>query len=270
MSRVSQFTLGLKKLFEGFGFLLRTPKLWVWTLIPWVIAFILLIVSWEFFTHHYTDFYHLLASKMGLESLSNDKGFWAAFVYAGLWVLKQMLKVLLFLVGLILVSLFGFLVYCIAAAPFLDLLAEKVSLLSAGKEPPPFQWERFLKSMGQCVAVELKKAALFLTLPLLLWFLNFIPVVGSFLFLLLTCFFGMWVLGLSCVDYPMGHQLIPFGQRLKFALKFKFALIGFGLPFLIPFAPLFLQAPMVVGGTLLYHALQADKVSEEVIDTYRS
>lgn len=256
MSRVSQFTLGLKKLFEGFGFLLRTPKLWFWTFLPWAIAMILLIVSWELFMHHYNDFYHLLASKMGLETLTREHGFWAALIYAGLWILKQILKVLLFLVGLILISLISFLVYCVAAAPFLDLLAEKVSLLSEGKEPPPFQWKRFLKSMGQSVAVELKKALLFLTLPILLWFLNFIPIAGSFLFLLLTCLFGMWVLGLSCVDYPMGHQLIPFRARLKFALKFKFALIGFGLPFLIPFAPLFLQAPMVVGGTLLYHELQ--------------
>lgn len=256
MSRVSQFLLGAQKLKEGFGFLFRHPRLWIWALVPFCIALAVVVIAWGLFTQHYPDFYAWLASKMGLTELVRGAGFWEALIFGGLWVLKQILKILLFLVGLILVSLAGFLIHSVIAAPFLDILAEKVTLLATGKGAPPFQWRRFWKSVGQSIVVELKKALLFLLLPCLFWFLNFIPVAGNVLFLLLTCVAGMWGLGMACSDYPMGHQLIPFLERLRFARRFKFALIGLGLPFLVPFAPLFLQPPMVVGGTLLYHALK--------------
>lgn len=256
MSRLSQFWLGTRKLREGFGFLFRHPTLWPWVALPWLIAILVLVGIWALFFNNFSDFYEFLFRQMGLETLTRGEGFWAALIFGVLWILKQIVKVFLFLVSLILISFFGFIVYSIAAAPFLDLLAEKVELLAENIEPPPFSLGRLDKSIRQSVGVELKKAGLFLAIPILLWALNFIPVLGNLLYLGLTCFFGMWALGLSCVDYAMGHQLLPFSQRLSFCRRHKFALTGFGLPFLIPFAPLLLQAPMVVGGTLLYFDLK--------------
>lgn len=257
MSRLSQFFLGTRKLKEGFGFLLRHPTLWVWVALPWLIAILVLVGIWALFFNNFGDFYEFLFRQMGLAEGTRGEGFWAAVLYSGVWVLKQVVKVFLFLVSMILISFFGFIIYSIAAAPFLDLLAERVGALSGNAELPSFSFGRLFRSVKQSISVELKKAALFLAIPILLWVLNFIPVIGNVFYLVLTCFFGMWALGLSCVDYAMGHQLLPFAQRLRFCRRHKFALAGFGLPFLIPFAPLLLQAPMVVGGTLLYFDLKS-------------
>lgn len=257
MSRLSQFFLGVRKLREGFGFLMRHPALWLWVALPWLIAILVLVGIWALFFNHFGDFYEFLFRQMGLAEGTRGGGFWAALLFSGVWVLKQVVKVFLFLVSLILISFFGFIIYSIVAAPFLDLLAEKTGALNGSAELPPFSFRRLFKSVKQSLGVELKKAALFLAIPILLWVLNFIPAVGNFLYLAFICFFGMWALGLSCVDYTMGHHFLPFAQRLRFCRRHKFALAGFGLPFLIPFAPLLLQAPMVVGGTLLYLDLKS-------------
>ena len=255
MSRISQFFLGLRQLFRGFGFLTKHPTLWPWVFIPFLISILLLALSWGLFIHYYPGFYQFLVTHVGLQTLPEAYGFWATLGYAALWVLKQILKLFLFLLGLIFLSLITFLIYLIVASPFFDILSEKVSTLAKGEEPLPFEWKHFFKSMGRTMLVETQKATLFLVVPLVLLVLNLIPAVGGFLYALATSLFGMWALGFISVDFPMGLKLLPFKQRFRFARHHKYSLIGFGVLFLIPFAPLLLQAAMVVGGTLLYHEL---------------
>ncbi len=256
MSRMTAFLLGIKKLFQGFGFLFRHPSLWPWVVIPWFLALLFLIAGWGIFINSFADFYHFLLGLMGMETLSQGEGFWEKSLYGGLWLIQQILKPFLFLLGLILFSVLSYCLYLLLAEPFLDLLAEKVTAIATKREPPPFQWRRFLKGLGQSVWAALQKAGLFLAIPVLLWVINLIPVFGNFLYLFLTFAFEIWALGFITVEYPMSHELLSFRQRLEFARRNKYALCGLGLPFLIPFAPLLLQAPMVIGGTLLYHALQ--------------
>lgn len=263
MSRVSQFFTGFKFLGRGFGFLLKHPSLWPLVIIPWIIAFLLLALSWGLFVHYYTDFYQFLLSHIGLQALPEAHGFLGSLSFAGLWIVKQFLKLLLFLLGLILLSLLTFVVYLILSAPFLDLLAEKVTKLSQGLSPTPFEWGRFFKSIGQSMWVETLKALLFLLVPILLLVLNLIPAVGGLLYAMLTGLFGMWALGFVSFDFPMGHQLFSFKKRLDEARHAKYYLLGFGIPFLIPFAPLLLQPPMVVGGTLLYHRLISSDTNQK-------
>lgn len=264
MSRISQFLLGLKQLGDGFAFLGSHKKLWPWVLIPSLLGLTLLFVSWTLFIHYFQDLTHFLLQLLGFDHWTStfQGSSWLAvwIIKPILWFLKWLLQILMnllvFILGLLVTSLFSFLIYLIVAAPFLDLLAEKTTFYYKGEEPPSFQWKQFLKTILQTIAVEAQKAFLFLLVPLVFWVINFIPGVGVILYLLLTYLFGMWGLAFLTVDYPMGHQGIPFKERLLFAWKHKLALLGFGTPFLIPFAPLLLQAPMVVGGTLLYHKLK--------------
>ncbi|MBI5300051.1 MAG: EI24 domain-containing protein [Deltaproteobacteria bacterium] len=275
MSRVSQFLTGFKFLGRGFGFLLKHPSLWPLVIIPWILAFLLLALSWGLFIHYYTGFYQFLLSHIGLQALPEAHGFLGSLSFAGLWIVKQFLKLLLFLLGLILLSILSFVVYLILSAPFLDLLSGKVTglcqiserseregeaptalLLEGATRAPIIEWGRFFKSIGQAMWVETLKALLFLLIPILLLVLNLIPAVGGLLYAILTGLFGMWALGFVSFDFPMGHQLFSFKKRLDEARHAKYYLMGFGLPFLIPFAPLLLQPPMVVGGTLLYHFIK--------------
>ncbi|MDO8527552.1 MAG: EI24 domain-containing protein [Deltaproteobacteria bacterium] len=261
MSRLSQFVLGIKTLFRGFGFLLKHPSLWPWVFIPWIIAILLLAFSWGIFVHYYPDFYQFLLAHVGLQVTAPEHGFWATFGYGALWVLRQILKVILFLLGLILLSIVTFAVTLILSAPFCDILAEKTGILAKGQTPIPFEWARFFKSIGRTITVESQKAVLFLIFPIVFLLFNLIPGVGGLIYAMATCLFGMWALGFVAVDYTLGLEIWTFRQRFQLARQSKFALIGFGLPFLIPFAPLLLQAPMVVGGTLLYHELKEPKPS---------
>lgn len=255
MSRISQFSLGFKKLVQGFGFLFKHPKLLPWVFLPAGIGFLFFVVSWGLFVNSFGDVYDYLLGWFSLDALVKGEGFWEQAAFGGFWLLKQILKPFLFLLGVILLSVLSYLLYLIVAEPFLDLLAEKVTAIAKRTQPPPFQWRRFVKSIGQSVWIALQKIGLFLAIPILLWVLNLIPVFGNFLYVVLTFLFEMWVLGFITVEYPMSQELWTFRRRLQFGRQFKYALAGLGLPFLIPFAPLLLQAPMVVGGTLLYHEL---------------
>lgn len=263
MSRISQFGLGAKKLLQGFGFLFKHPKLLVWALLPWGIGFLVFAVSWGLFVGSFSEVYGSLLGWFGLDILVKGEGFWEQAAFGGLWLIKQLLKPFLFLMGVLLLSILSYLVYLIAAEPFLDLLAEKVTALVTQKEPGTFgapppkrAWHLlFLKSIGQSVVAAFQKVGLFLAAPIIFWVLHFIPVFGLFLYVVLTFLFEMWVLGFTTIEYPMSQELWTFRRRLQFGRQFKYALAGLGLPFLIPFAPLLLQAPMVVGGTLLYHEL---------------
>lgn len=255
MSRISDFFSGASYLLKGFRFLFAHPSLWVWVFIPWTLSILILAVSWGLFVNTYPDFYQFLLTHVGLGQLPATEGFWATFAYAGLWTVKQILNLFVFLLGLILLSVLAFVVYLILSAPFCDVLAEKVTTLSQGVESPPFQWKHLLKNVGQTIVIESKKALMFLCFPLFFLFLNWIPVAGPPLYITATFLFGIWTLGFVSIDYAMGHKMMSFKARLQIARKNKYALIGFGLPFLIPFAPLLLQAPMVIGGTLLYHQL---------------
>jgi uncharacterized protein involved in cysteine biosynthesis len=73
----------------------------------------------------------------------------------------------------------------------------------------------------------------------------------------------MWDLGFTYVDYPMGRMQMSFKDRLKFAWDKKFALIGFGSIFVIPFASFFVIAPMTVGGTLMFSELKDKSSAKE-------
>lgn len=256
MSRTSQFFSGFKHIFSGFFFLSKHPSLWPWVILPWAIALILLIVSFGLFVHQFGDMYDFLLRLVGLEAIPEAEGFWEEAAFGGLWLLKQLLKPFLFLLGVIALSFASFLIYLIICEPFFDVIAEKTALLAKGEEPPLFQWKRFFKSIGLSVLVALQKVGLFLIVPAVFWILNLIPVFGNFLYVFLTMIFEMWVLGFTIIEYPMSQKMLTFRERLNYGWRHKYTLCGLGTPFLVPFAPLLLQAPMVVGGTLLVHDLE--------------
>lgn len=256
MPRITQFRLGVQKLLQGFSFLLKHPRLWPWALLPFLIALFLLAIGFKWFLGVFPEFHQFLETHLGIEILTRGEGVFGALLYGLLWGLKQLLKPFLFLFGLILLSIATYIIYAIVSAPFLDLLSEKVTSLVVSELPHPFSFRRFFKSVGQSILIEIQKGILFLFVPLIFWFLNLIPGIGNFLYLFLVSLFGLWTFGFASIDYPMALQLLSFKERISFGLRFKYALMGLGLPLFIPFAPLLFSAPLVVGGTLLYHELK--------------
>ena len=140
----------------------------------------------------------------------------------------------------------------IVAAPFNDALSERVETILTNEEPPPFTMKKFIGDMLRIIKIESIKAAILLAIPVLLFILNFIPVIGGPIYIFLTLVFGAWDVGFAFADLPMGRKVVPLRGRWEFAKKNKWALMGFGAGFIIPFFTLVFAAPMVVGGTLLY------------------
>lgn len=267
MSRFSQWRLGFVTLWEGFGFLWRHKALWIWALLPFTLSLLILFAGFGVGFHYFDVLiaklpFYLWLDQIWAETIQPASTLLQIILIPLFWILKYLIVIpVVFLVGLVLLTLLCFFVYLIISAPFSDLLAEKTTFLYRGESPPPFSWGRLMRGLRQTIGVELKKIVLLTAVPLVLAFLILIPMIGLPLYLLLTVLLEMWVLGFSMIDYPMSHLQLPFGERLAIARRNKLPLIGFGFPLLIPLAPLLLQAPMVIGGTILFHKLRTSSCS---------
>ncbi len=249
---IASFSLGFKKFLAGFSFLLARPKLWWLAVVPLAISIVMFIVMVGAFFHYYADLHTWILSQMGHLHIDSLTAWWVYIVNALLWIVNGIISVLVVLVSVLLILIVFYAVTMIIASPFNDLLSERVEEIVTGKESPPFSLTRLIRETGHTMWVELLKGLLFLAVPLVMLILLVLPVVGGPLYLVVTILFGMWDLGFTYIDYPMGRQLMSFGERLRTAWRHKTALAGFGAIFIVPFASFFLIAPMTVGGTLLY------------------
>lgn len=252
MSRINDFGSGIRHLLRGFGFLAATPRLWPWALLPTLINLVLLVVMLVLFIHYYGDIHAWLSAHIGRIDIANPTTWYGHLLDALCWLLDLLLQILVVVVSLLLILLAAYGTGLVIAGPFNDALSERVETIAAAYAPPPFSLRRFVVETIRVIRIETVKALLLLGIPLLLIFLNFIPVIGSPLYLVLTFLFGAWSFGFSYADLPAGRRALPFGVRLAFARSHAWAMVGLGAGFIVPFFGLLFAAPMVVGGTLLY------------------
>ncbi len=92
---------------------------------------------------------------------------------------------------------------------------------------------------------EIKKAIFLLVIPILLFF---IPVVGQVLSIIAAMLFLAW----DFVDFSMAKDIPGFKNRLRAVWSRKFALLGFGIPLLIPVLNFFIFPFAILGSALLY------------------
>ena len=252
MSRMKDFIKGFGCLMRGFAFLASHPRLWPWAIIPTIINIILLVVMIFAFVHYYGPLHGWLTAHLGHLDIQNPTTWYWHVVDALLWIVDAIFQLLIVLMSLMLMLIVSYVLGLIIAAPFNDALSERVEILVTGAEPPPFSWKKFIFDTLRTIRIEAIKAAILLAIPIVLFVLSFIPIVGAPLYIILTFFFGAWDLGFTYADLPMGRRVLPFRDRVAFAKANKWALIGLGSGFIIPFFALLFSPPMVVGGTLLY------------------
>ncbi len=252
MSRIQDFIGGFLHIFKGLKFLTSHRRLWIWAIIPTLINFVIVVAMISVFIHYYGDFYGWLTSHMGNLDIENPAAWYMYILDGVLWVLNILFQILIILISLILMLVIAYGLSFIVAAPFNDALSERVEVILTSEESPPFSMKKFISDMLRIIKIESIKAAILLMIPILLFILNFIPVIGGPLYVTLTIIFGSWDLGFAFADLPMGRKVIPLKGRWEFARRNKWALMGFGAGFIIPFFALIFAAPMVVGGTLLY------------------
>lgn len=168
-------------------------------------------------------------------------------------VISTLAGVAMFAVSLLAV-LFGFVaVGLIIASPFNDMLSAAVERELTGKveeaSAPVFQWAWAL------IKTESKKMALFLLIEAGLITLNFIPVVGQVLFVILNPLFISFVMMYEFTGYTLDRRGFDFGSKRNYIFSISGLSFGFGaaigVTLLIPLVHFLIMPVAVAGGTAL-------------------
>ena len=172
---------------------------------------------------------------------------WAEFILWPVFTLSYFLVVF---------YLFALLMNVIAA-PFNDLLAEKVEQHLRGEQLTDMASNTadLIKEIPRSIGNEMYKLLYFLvrSLPLLvLFFIPGINVIAPFLWLA----FSAWMLSLEYLDYPMGNHNINFkttralvGRRRVLCLSFGSIVTGLTM---LPIVNFIAMPAAVAGATVLY------------------
>ncbi|HPW46161.1 MAG TPA: EI24 domain-containing protein [bacterium] len=255
MSRIQQFREGFHFISKGFKFILANRSTWLLAALPMLINLIILIAMIALLINYYGDIYSFITSHLW-EISFDPSGRWYLYPLAALlWIVRLILRIVIGLISLILILVVSYCMSFIIAAPFNDALSEKVERIATGKDPEKFTFAKFVRDLARTVKVELIKAAVLISIPIVLFVVSFIPIAGPALYMALTTIFGACDLGFSFAELPMGRRTAPFRERLSFARKNFWMLTGFGIPFAIPFFAIIFAPAMVAGGTLIYISL---------------
>ena len=257
MNMFQQIAFGFRFGFSGWRFFAQQRKLWAYALIPWLLNLILMFAFLLVLNHWFPELFATLKTHL-LPEVTNSNPAWYMTLWYGLlnvllFFLKTFLSVLAFV---ILLLLFYFLSF-ILAAPFNDLLSEKVEQLQGHTTDKPFRLREFLQEIWRILKTETLKTCALLGLALIPLFLGLIPVLGPILLAPLTAILTSFDFGFNYADLPLARRLVPIRERVQFAKSKFWILVGFGLPLLLPFANFILMPGFVVGGTLLTLALES-------------
>lgn len=150
-----------------------------------------------------------------------------------------------------LVVFFGFsLLANLIGAPFNDLLAAAVARHLTGQSQEEGDWKTLFRELLPNLLSELRKLLYFLLRLIPLGILFLIPglnLAAPFLWAL----FGVWMLALEYVSYPMGNRGLLFAQQRRWLREHRGLSLGFGAATLLgTLVPLvnFLVMPVAVAG----------------------
>jgi CysZ protein len=261
MRFVVEATRGFQFALSGIAFLGRHRTLWKWAILPTLVNIIVFTIAFALFVLFYHDIYSLATGFLPLE----PPQVW----YAWLWVAPLRLLAwgigLLLLITTLVVLYFTFLLLgTTIAAPFLDVLAQRVEALVTGRVAE----ERTtlfgtVHTIGVSILDELKKLAFFLLVQLAFLVLALPPVLTPFV-AIAAALFTMLFLPIEYAGFAMDHHHLRFAQRRALIWQQRWLMLGFGaaafLTLLIPLLNFFCLPALVVGGTLLFLHTQGGRV----------
>ncbi len=233
---------GLFTPFTALGFLFQHLSLIRFFLIPFAVNIVIFGLGTWAFIHYYNDLLHTLVS---------DPTVWYQYI---LYYLTAIALGLVFAAAMI----FGFTaVGNIIASPFNDLLSEKTEELRTGKKvDEKLSLKLVAKDAKDAVLNEIKKISVFLMVQILLLLINFLPLVGNVLYLVLSPLSVIYFLVYEYLDFTMSRKRMAFGDKWRLIKENKWAGFGMGLAFffttVVPFINFFVMPVAVIGATLLY------------------
>lgn len=248
MQHIGSFATGTRYVLTGFRYLWQYPRLIPYALLPTLVQLAVLVALLSFFGSRFGDFFHMLSSWVQVWHVQTPDTIWLKTVNFFLWGFTELFRIVVFIIGLIFVSIAGFVVGMILTSPLNDLLSEKTEATIRTPQTLPFT----LSYLWHLIRGELLKSVFLVFLPILILVLNLIPVIGTIIYVILSSAFGMWAMGIAYIDYPVSRVQTGFRGRFKFYWQHFSAISGFGVIFFIPFFNFIFSSPLVVGSTLLY------------------
>ncbi len=258
-----QFAIGAGHIVLGFRYLLQYPRLFPYALLPMLVQVAVLVVLLSLFGSHFGGFFHWLSGWVQVWHVAQPDTIWLKALNFLLWGLTELFRVLVFMVGLIFISIVGFLIGMVLTSPLNDLLSEKTEATVRTPQSIPFS----LHYLWRLLQGEFLKSAVLILIPLVLLILNLIPVIGTIVYIVLSSAFGMWAMGIAYIDYPVSRAQPGFRGRFQFYRQHFSAISGFGVIFFIPFFNFVFSSPLVIGSTLLYMRLDQDNSNNRENDS---
>lgn len=244
----------LVRLFRGFHYLLdgwvfvvgKHPSLIKLCLIPLLINIVAFAGVAVAVYHYYDDLVLLIWARP-------ESWPWQALWYA--------LYVFILAAVLVLAYFAFFVVQGLLAAPFNDLLSERVELLAYGKQPLPFSLWRTMRGMGRSVVHELTKLLLYAAVIVPLFVLNLaVPAIGTALFVFGGIYMTALFLSYDYLDFAMARYEWSFSRKWQVLKQHRALTLGFGcsiaLALAVPLVGLACVPMAAVGGTLLFCDLE--------------
>ena len=243
------FLRGLLLPLRGGRLILNTPGAKRWAAAPFLCNVLLYALAFALLVWLLRDFdgFHFAWSFWG--GWGERLAGWAAA--GGRWLVWLTALPLFLFVGWFTFFLCG----AVLAAPFNDVLSEKLEVALTGRPAPAGGWRATWRSLRLSVpsALRLLMRQLFwmaLALPLLL-----VPLVGQAAWFLLNAYFT----GLAYLDVAMARNFLGHRAKLAAARENRAVVTGLGaallLLFAVPFLGLALLPLGVAGATILYCSL---------------
>ena len=243
---------GFRIAWRGIAFLGRHRTLWKWAILPTVINMVVFALAFALFGFFYQDIYGLAT---GFLPQTPPQTWYAWFWIAPLRFLGWSIGLLLLLTALVVLYFLFLLLGTTIAAPFLDVLAQRVEDLVTERT----QEERAMvlgapRTMWGSMLDEIKKLIFFLLVQLAFLILALLPVLTP-LMTLAAALFTVLFLPLEYAGFAMDHRHLRFAQRRHFIWHHRWLMFGFGvaafLTLLVPLLNFICLPVLVTGGTLL-------------------
>lgn len=241
-SAPAEFFRGMGDVWRGFSYLMRHPRLLPWALIPFVLNILFFVLlSW--------GIWHFLGGWVDRHLLTGQ-GFWLSLLG---WLVRALAWIV---IGLVVVFTFVPLATLIAA-PFNDVLSEKVEKLCAGAGvDQSFSLRALARVLASGLHSSLRLTLLTLILILCALPLHLLPGIGSALATAASVAITIRFLSLQFTAYSMDRRLYSYRQRRDFLRRHRARTIGLGtmafLVMLVPGAGALFIPVSAVAGTLLF------------------
>ncbi len=169
------------------------------------------------------------------------------------WILAPLLFMALAIITVLLYSITG----NIITAPFNDFLSYSIEVKEANLTfDEPFSMKVLIADIVRITLNIIKMLVILIIINLFLLVLNFIPVIGSILYSILSFMTSTFFFGFQFFDFPLERRRYDFKQKLKIAWRYKFMTMGLGTGFMVvTFIPIlgFLGLNMsTMGATVLF------------------